>query len=804
MGFKMDAHMIVNKKRASTENRKLDKNGKDKISRDNDKRFTERTSTWKKEDAEIEKLTAQYPQIDPKKIEKFTDLPLSWKTQKGLMESNYVNPTEIQRASIGLALQGHDILGAAKTGSGKTIAFLVPILENLYKQKWSSLWGIGALIITPTRELAYQIFEVLRKVGSKHDFSAGLVIGGKDLKFEMKRIQRCNIMICTPGRLLQHMDENHLFDCSSLQMLVLDEADRILDLGFQQTMNAIVANLPAERQTLLYSATQTKSVAALARLSLARPIYVSAHEHAAYSTPATLAQSYVVCTLRDKFNLLYSFVRSHLKRKSLVFMTSCKQVKYMYETFCRLRPGVSVLALYGTLHQLRRMAVYDEFCRKQHAVLFATDVAARGLDFPAVDWVVQLDCPEDANTYIHRAGRTARFEKDGESLLVLMPSEEETMIEQLRQKKIPINKIKVNPKRQLDLQKKLESLCAQDVDLKESAKRCFVSYLKSVFLMKDKAVFVVGALDTDAYANSLGLAVTPRIRFLRKYEKQQQQQQQQQRVGGGAAAFASEESDSSSGGESNRLGKPKPGAAAAASRFRKPASLAAADSDSDGDELLTVKSWLDVSRGGGEEEEEEGARHRRERIVTKAAFARKVQKKKIHVNSKITFDDDGVARDTLQKPVAAAVDIAADDDEGGIDIEVARQRMQEEDRIDRQTFRQKVKEKHREKRMKERAGRDRKNRDDGGAAAMLDVSGSDDDGPDLSWLPDPDRVRARRNDDSSESEEEASEAGEQARRARKRRKKSESESGSEEEREVMDTGLPLEMDEELALRLLGD
>lgn len=129
-----------------------------------------------------------------------------------------MKPTEIQKETIGLSLQGKDILGAAKTGSGKTLAFLIPILEILYCNQWTKLDGLGALVITPTRELAYQIFETLRKVGGHHDFSAGLIIGGKDLKFERNRMDNCNIIICTPGRLLQHMDENPLFDCVNLKV----------------------------------------------------------------------------------------------------------------------------------------------------------------------------------------------------------------------------------------------------------------------------------------------------------------------------------------------------------------------------------------------------------------------------------------------------------------------------------------------------------------------------------------------------------------------------------------------------------
>ena len=264
----------------------------------------------------------------PHEINTFKDLPLSQKTLKGLKENNYVTPTDIQRQAIGYALLGKDILGAAKTGSGKTLAFLIPILEILFCKKWTRLDGVGALVISPTRELAYQIYETLRKVGHLHDFSAGLIIGGQNLKFERKRMDQINILICTPGRLLQHMDENPLFDCSNLQILVLDEADRCLDMGFEATMNAIIENLPPKRQTLLFSATQTKSVKDLARLSLSFPTYVAPHEQAETVTPESLQQSYIVCEIDEKVGILWSFIKNHLKQKVLVFMATCKQVKY--------------------------------------------------------------------------------------------------------------------------------------------------------------------------------------------------------------------------------------------------------------------------------------------------------------------------------------------------------------------------------------------------------------------------------------------------------------------------------------------
>ncbi|CAM1305312.1 DDX10 (predicted), partial [Pycnogonum litorale] len=606
----------VNKSTKFTKRKKKNTDGKVKL-------YKKKATKLEIENAEIQKLSEEIQKVKISKIKTFGDIPLSKNTRKGLKGRKFTTPTEIQRESIPLALKGLDILGAAKTGSGKTMAFLIPILEALFMKKWTTYDGLGALIITPTRELAYQIFEVLKAVGSHHEFSAGLVIGGKDLKFERKRMDKCNIIICTPGRLLQHMDENALFSCDNLQILVLDEADRILDMGFQATMNSVIEYLPTDRQTLLFSATQTKSVKDLARLSLKDPMYVSVHEHSKHSTPENLRQSYIVCELHEKVNLIWSFIKFHKRSKILIFMSSCKQVKYTFESFCRMRPGMSVLALYGTMHQMRRMAVYDEFCRKEHAVLFATDIAARGLDFPSVNWVVQADCPEDAKTYIHRAGRTARFKEGGESLLILLPSEEEAMALELKDKKIPINKIKANPKQTAFTQKKLEVLCARDVNLKESAQRAFKSYLKSVHLMKNKKVFDVTKQNTNAYAASLGLAVAPRIRILEKHAKRLETNRQTTNV--------SESTDNEKQYEANE--QDTCGDAVV------PVVDFSSALDDDDDDLFTVKS---VQHAEPEMQSSmENVTSKKERIITKASIVKKTLKKNIKPNLKIKFDDTG-------------------------------------------------------------------------------------------------------------------------------------------------------------------
>jgi len=679
--------------------------------------------------AQIQQFQDSYDQVDTSKVKTFADLPISKYTLDALTECEYTEPTEIQRESIMLALRGLDVLGAAKTGSGKTLAFVVPILERLFASRWSRELGLGALVITPTRELAYQIFETLRKVGKNHDFSAGLVIGGKDIHHETSRLSSCNIIVCTPGRILQHMDENPDFDPSTLQILVLDEADRCLDMGFAPTMNAIVENLPTEgRQTLLFSATQTRSVKDLARLSLTSPVYVSVHEHSTNATPDQLSQNYAVCELGDKLNMLWSFVKSHKRKKLLVFVQSCKQAKYFTELFKRLRCGTTVLGLYGTLHQLRRMAIYDEFCEKDGAAcMFATDIAARGLDFPAVDWVIQYDCPEDATTYLHRVGRTARNAAVGQSLLVLLPSEETGMSQQLRAHKIPVDKIEVNPKKMTDIHRKIQAHLASDTQLKESAQRAFQAYLKSVYLLKNKHVFDVFKLDTAAFASSLGLAVPPRVRFLERQIKNK---------------------------SSNKTGLTAAGAAreAAANKKTRLVSDSEDDDEDGGNDVLTVKrrdhDIDDPLDGEGETDQNDATEEvtttpGTSKVLTKAALAKKALRKNLRTNQVIQFDEEGHGVDIDVSIKKSKEGQEYDDDKagGGIDISKAKEVMRAEDKFDRQAEKERVRQrKLEEKRKRKEAEQRRRKGDQMEGDEDSGDSESEGDEPNLDWLPDPDKI----------------------------------------------------------------
>ena len=471
----------------------------------------------KRDEDELGSLDQRVHALNPKedKIESFAELPLSKPTASGLEASHFKSLTDIQKQAVPLALKGSDILGAAKTGSGKTLAFLVPVLENLYRRKWAELDGLGALILSPTRELAIQIFEVLRKIGRYHTFSAGLVIGGKSLQEERDRLGRMNILVCTPGRILQHMDQTAALEIDNLQMLVLDEADRILDMGFQGTVDAIVEHLPKQRQTLLFSATQTKKVSDLARLSLRNPEYVSVHEAASSATPSSLKQHYIVTRLPEKLDTLWSFIRANLKCKILVFLSSGKQVRFVYESFRHLQPGIPLLHLHGRQKQTARLEITTKYSATKNSCLFATDVVARGLDFPAVDWVIQLDCPEDADTYIHRVGRTARYERDGRAVLFLEPSEEDGMLARLKHQKVPIERINVRQKKQQSIKHQLQNLCFKDPELKYLGQKAFVSYIRSIHIQRDKEIFKLSELPLEEFSASLGLPGAPKIKFVK-------------------------------------------------------------------------------------------------------------------------------------------------------------------------------------------------------------------------------------------------------------------------------------------------
>ncbi|WRT70571.1 ATP-dependent RNA helicase DBP4 [Kwoniella shivajii] len=478
-----------------------------------------------KVDEELKELQARVDNWSPPaEITLFNELPLSSRTLKGLKSSHFLNPTPIQCLAIPPALKGQDLLGSAKTGSGKTLAFLIPMLERLYQDKWGPMDGLGAVVISPTRELAVQTFTQLRDIGKYHQFSAGLVIGGKPLKEEQDRLGRMNILIATPGRLLQHLDSTVGFESSGVKVLVLDEADRLLDLGFLPALRAIIGHFSPgvvssssskpNRQTLLFSATQTKDLAALAKLSLHEPVYINCNKAGEEGVvPSNLEQYYAVVGLEKKLDALWGFVKSHLKMKGIVFVTSGKQVRFIFETFRRLHPGLPLMHLHGKQKQPTRLSIFQKFSTSKHALLICTDVAARGLDFPAVDWVIQLDCPDDVDTYIHRVGRTARYQAGGHALTFLCPSEEQGMTSRWNEKMIEPKKIKIKESKMGNLKQQMQNFAFREPEIKYLGQRAFISYMKSIHIQKDRSIFKFSELPAEAFAESMGLPGAPQIKF---------------------------------------------------------------------------------------------------------------------------------------------------------------------------------------------------------------------------------------------------------------------------------------------------
>ncbi|KAI9851242.1 MAG: ATP-dependent RNA helicase [Thelocarpon superellum] len=442
----------------------------------------------------------------------FSDLHLSEKTMRAIQDMKFEQMTEIQQRGIPPLLAGRDVLGAAKTGSGKTLAFLIPAVEMLSALRFKPRNGTGVIVVSPTRELALQIFGVARELMEHHSQTYGIVIGGANRRAEAEKLTKgVNLIIATPGRLLDHLQNTPGFVFKNLKALVIDEADRILEIGFEDEMRQIVKILPKdERQTMLFSATQTTKVEDLARISLrAGPLYINVDYQKEHSTVEGLEQGYVICDSDKRFLLLFSFLKRNLKKKTIVFFSSCNCVKYHAELLNYI--DLPVLDLHGKQKQQKRTNTFFEFCNAKQGTLICTDVAARGLDIPSVDWIVQFDPPDDPRDYIHRVGRTARGANGkGRSLMFLQPSEV-GFLKHLKEARVPVVEFEFPAKRIVNVQSQLEKLIGQNYYLNKSAKDGYRSYLQAYASHSLRSIFDVHKLDLVKVAKSFGFPTPPRV-----------------------------------------------------------------------------------------------------------------------------------------------------------------------------------------------------------------------------------------------------------------------------------------------------
>ncbi|RCV41345.1 hypothetical protein SETIT_9G128200v2 [Setaria italica] len=412
----------------------------------------------------------------------FSELDISELTAKAIREMSYTHLTEIQARSIPHLMAQSDVMGVAKTGSGKTLAFLIPAIELLHSSHFLKENGTGVIVICPTRELAIQTHNVAKDLMKYHSQTLGYVIGGNNnMKSEANQLAKgINVLVATPGRLLDHLRSTSSFNYKKLKCLIIDEADRILEKNFEEDMKQIFKRLPRDRQTVLFSATQTQK-----------------------PTVEGLQQGYCVIPSEKRFLVLYAFLRMIVRQgqkglkeqKVMVFFSSCS----------------SCDDIHGQLKQQKRTSTFFRFSNEEKGILLCTNVAARGLDIPDVDYIVQYDPPDDPKDYIHRVGRTARGDKGkGSALMFLLPEELKLLIH-LQAANISLTEYDFSEKHVPKLQPKLEHIVGGNDFLNESAKQAYRSYLLAYNSHSLKGIFDIHQFDLKKVAASFGLKDPPKV-----------------------------------------------------------------------------------------------------------------------------------------------------------------------------------------------------------------------------------------------------------------------------------------------------
>lgn len=351
-------------------------------------------------------------------IEMFSQFNLSRSIMRAIEGLGYVSPTEVQAKVIPLALAGRDICASALTGSGKTAAFVIPFLARLlYRPKDQA--AIRVIVVSPTRELALQTYEVVQKMSKFTDITSALICGGKkDIRSQSVLLQkRPDIVVGTPGRLIDHLMNTSAVSVDMLDVLVLDEVDRLLDLGFQDEIQELVKHCPKSRQTLLFSATMTSRVEDLAKLSLKRPVRVKTQGNAS-TTALRLVQEFVRLRKDDEKEAILTAVLCRPNTTRTIAFFETKKDAHRFQIILTLL-GVKSAEMHGDLPQIQRNHALQQFKNGSVDILIATDVASRGIDIQGVHCVVNAEMPRSVTTYIHRVGRTARAGSSGRSVTIV-------------------------------------------------------------------------------------------------------------------------------------------------------------------------------------------------------------------------------------------------------------------------------------------------------------------------------------------------------------------------------------------------
>lgn len=378
--------------------------------------------------------TEEFMQEEPEQIERdedieFRELGICENLLKAIEEERFERPTEIQRRSILSVVQGKDVIVRASTGSGKTLVFSSVILKNVKKD-----FGIQSLILAPTRELVNQITKAINKFSKYKPLSIISVYGGVSINPQIDNLEDADVVVGTPGRILDHISRGTI-DLSNLKILVLDEADRMLDMGFIKDVEKIIYSCPKKRQTLLFSATISEEISRLARNYMINPIEIFAEQ---YVDPKKLTQVYYDVSDDLKYSFLRHLLENEKSKLVMIFCNTRKNVDFVANNLRLSR--INALPIHGGFSQDKRNKIMERFNSEKFQILICTDVAARGLDIPGVSHVYNYDIPADSKEYLHRIGRTARAGKEGKVINIIASRDYENFRSVLKNEDIVIKK----------------------------------------------------------------------------------------------------------------------------------------------------------------------------------------------------------------------------------------------------------------------------------------------------------------------------------------------------------------------------
>ncbi|WVZ69656.1 hypothetical protein U9M48_018411 [Paspalum notatum var. saurae] len=451
---------------------------------------------------------------------RFDQCAISPLSLKAVKDAGYERMTQVQEATLPIILQGKDVLAKAKTGTGKTVAFLLPAIEVLCALPRST--SINLLVMCPTRELANQVAAEARKLLKYHrSLGVQVVIGGTRLPQEQRSMQAnpCQILVATPGRLKDHLENTPGFSTriKGVKVLVLDEADRLLDMGFRRDIEKIITFIPKERQTLLFSATVPEEVRHISHVAMRRNYdFINTVQEGDEETHAQFGdsfsklvnQTYMVAPLDLHFSTLYHVLRKHVAEdaeyKVIVFCTTAMVTKLVAEVLSQLK--LNIREIHSRKSQSARTKVSDEFRRSKGLILVSSDVSARGVDYPDVTLVIQVGLPADREQYIHRLGRTGRKGKEGQGILLLAPWEIH-FISTVNDLSISAA---VTPSVDSSVQAAVKDAVGRvEMKSKESAYQAWLGYYNSnKTIGRDKARLVRLA---EEFSQSMGLGIPPAI-----------------------------------------------------------------------------------------------------------------------------------------------------------------------------------------------------------------------------------------------------------------------------------------------------